>query len=504
MAYRFILGFLVAASLCGCFDHSGTGTASTSSTSATVASDSATANTPILVQGVPPAGVTVGFTYTFLPNVSANDGVVTFAIEGQPSWTTFDTATGTLSGTPAIGEVGLSGDITIIASNGTRTGTAGPFTIRINAQPPVSSAPPVIGGSPATSVTAGQNYVFQPSANDTAGRALSFSIVNCPAWATFSTATGELSGTPSSAQVGTYSNIAIYVSDGSSSVALPIFAVAVTPSSPSMPVISGQAPIAVVAGQAYLFQPTATDPDSKPLTYSIARMPSWATFSTTTGKLSGTPTSAQIGVDSDIMISASNGTSSASLAPFSITVTSPVAIDTPVINGPPVRYVTAGQTYLFQPTATDPAGQTLTFSILNRPSWADFNTATGELSGTPTAADVGTFPNITISVSDGTASASLPSFPITVTQVANGNATLSWTAPTQNTDGTSLTNLAGYRIYFGTSAAALTRSVQIANSGIVNYVVSNLSPGTWYFSIRAYSTANVESTASAVASAAIN
>ena len=97
-------------------------------------------------------------------------------------------------------------------------------------------------------------------------------------------------------------------------------------------------------------------------------------------------------------------------------------------------------------TRADPDGDTLTYSIQNRPSWATFNTSTGRLSGTPTAAHAGSYANIIISVSDGAASASLPAFTITVAQPSTGSATLSWTAPTQNTDGSSLTNLAGFRI----------------------------------------------------------
>ena len=496
--------------------------------------------------------------------------------------------------------MGVSGDITIIASNGAATGILGPFTIRVNAETgaPTPSVAPVIAGAPATAVIAGQSYVFQPSASDAAGKALTFAISNRPSWATFSTSTGELSGTPSSAQVGTYSNINIVESDGTSSASLSSFAIVVTLSASDTPVISGIPATSVVAGQAYSFQPTAADPASKALTFSIAHVPSWATFSTTTGQLSGTPTSAQTGTDSNIIISASNGTSSASLTPFTITVTAP---DAPKISGTPATHVTAGQTYGFQPMATDPEGKRLTFSIVNRPAWASFNTttgelsgtptttevgsypsvgisvsngtlsaalaqfsitvskpaapaapesptisgtplasvvagnaysftptttdpsgaaltfsvknapswatfnsATGELSGTPTEADVATYSNITISVSNGTTSVSLPAFPIAVTQMANGSATLQWVAPTENTNGTALTNLAGYRIYYGTSATAMTQTVQITNPDIVTYEVSNLSPGTWYFSARSYTSANVESNASAVASKTIN
>jgi hypothetical protein len=84
-----------------------------------------------------------------------------------------------------------------------------------------------------------------------------------------------------------------------------------------------------------------------------------------------------------------------------------------------------------------------------------------------------------------------------------GSATLSWTAPVENHDGTAITNLAGYHIYHGTSVNALNKMVQVSNPGITLYVVDNLPAGTHYFSITAYNTAGVESDRSAVASKSI-
>jgi hypothetical protein len=176
----------------------------------------------------------------------------------------------------------------------------------------------------------------------------------------------------------------------------------------------------------------------------------------------------------------------------------------PTISGTPLTSVAVGNAYSFVPTTSDPSGATLTFNVKNAPNWATFNSATGELSGTPTGADVSTYSNIGIGVSDGTTSVSLPAFQIAVTQIGNGSATLSWAAPTENTDGTPLTNLAGYHIYYGTSVSAMTHTLQIANPGIDTYVVSNLSPGTWYFSIRAYTSAKVESAASVMVSKTID
>jgi hypothetical protein len=67
-----------------------------------------------------------------------------------------------------------------------------------------------------------------------------------------------------------------------------------------------------------------------------------------------------------------------------------------------------------------------------------------------------------------------------------------------------MTNLAGYQIYDGTSVSAMTHTVRIANSGIVTYVISNLSPATWYFSVKAYAGANVQSSASVMVSKTID
>jgi uncharacterized repeat protein (TIGR03803 family) len=90
-----------------------------------------------------------------------------------------------------------------------------------------------------------------------------------------------------------------------------------------------------------------------------------------------------------------------------------------VISGTPPTSATVAQTYTFRPTASDPDGQGLRFSIANKPSWASFETFGGRLHGIPTSSDLGTFSNIVITVSDGTASASLPEFSITVSETAS-------------------------------------------------------------------------------------
>jgi hypothetical protein len=176
----------------------------------------------------------------------------------------------------------------------------------------------------------------------------------------------------------------------------------------------------------------------------------------------------------------------------------------PTISGTPSTQVQAGQAYFFTPTASNPGAATLGFSVQNKPSWATFSTSSGQLSGTPTSAQVGTYSNIVISVSDGTGSKSLAAFSITVTAASStGAATLSWVAPTTNTNGTQLTNLAGFRINYGNSAGALTQSIQIANPVTTTYTVTGLASGAWYFAVLGYTTAGAQSSLSSIVSKTI-
>jgi hypothetical protein len=264
------------------------------------------------------------------------------------------------------------------------------------------------------------------------------------------------------------------------------------------PTISGKPIAGVVVGHTYLFEPTAKDSTGKALSFSIANKPAWASFSIATGKLDGTPTSQQTGSYSNIQITVGDGVSKAALAPFSIKV---IAYKEPAIGGTPVEAVAAGSAYAFTPKAAVEWSLKPTFSITDKPKWATFNTSTGELNGTPTASDVGSDTGIHIAVSDGTSVASLPKFSITVMPTGTKSITLSWKAPTENANGTALTNLAGYRIQYGTNPAALSKTITINTVGRTTEVVTNLASGTYYFAILAYNTSGAESSLSNVVSA---
>ncbi len=174
--------------------------------------------------------------------------------------------------------------------------------------------------------------------------------------------------------------------------------------------------------------------------------------------------------------------------------TPPAAGNTPPsISGTPITEVAIGFSYRFAPNASDSDGDSLTFSIQNKPGWADFNASTGLLTGTPTAGDVGTYDNIVVSVSDGTDSTPLAGFSINVVTQGSGSVTLDWTAPTQNVDGTPLTDLAGYVIYYGTRSGDYEKRVSIDNPSVTTYIVEGLTPNNYYFVATAVNSLGEES-----------
>lgn len=266
-----------------------------------------------------------------------------------------------------------------------------------------------------------------------------------------------------------------------------------------VPVIAGTPAPVVTAGVAYRFAPDAGDADGDALTFSVSGLPAWAAFDAASGVLSGTPAASDVGVYSGITISVTDGIASASLPRFAIEVLPveeepPTPVNRPpVIGGSPPGEVVAGQPYAFRPSASDPDGDPLSFTVAGLPGWAAFNSTTGRITGTPGGGDVGEYSGIVISVSDGTASASLGPFSVSVVAAALGSVTLSWAPPTENTDGSALTDLAGYRLYWGPEENDYPNQVELDNPGLTSYVVENLAAGTYVFTMKSVNAAGTES-----------
>jgi hypothetical protein len=144
---------------------------------------------------------------------------------------------------------------------------------------------------------------------------------------------------------------------------------------------------------------------------------------------------------------------------------------------------TAGQVIPTLTWSTTPAGATCTAS--GDPAWTGAKAASGTQ-----ALPARVLPT--------------PTYALTCTWPGDTSSLIRWTAPTQNTDGSDLTNLAGFRVIYGASATALTQIIQVTNAAATSQAVTNLTPGTWFFSVKAYTALGAESAQGNVASKVIN
>jgi hypothetical protein len=169
------------------------------------------------------------------------------------------------------------------------------------------------------------------------------------------------------------------------------------------------------------------------------------------------------------------------------------------LQGAPPPGATVGAHYSFRPTVS-PSSADVKFAISGQPAWITFDTSTGALGGTPLAADEGTTGHIVVTASIGNSSTSLTPFTIQVHSAVTVtppsptvSAALSWTAPTENADGSPVTDLAGYRIYYGTNAADLTSKVVVSGAQSTTYVLKGLTNARYYFAVVAFNALGIDS-----------
>ena len=154
---------------------------------------------------------------------------------------------------------------------------------------------------------------------------------------------------------------------------------------------------------------------------------------------------------------------------------------------------------LAAPAFAVPPSLTVTVGAGNVPTatwdapWASGCTASGSWTGAKAKSGTQVLPAISATAT----------YTLTCTSAADTQAVLSWVAPTQNTDGSTLTDLAGFRVYSGAATGSLTMQQQIANPATLTFTATGLSVGTRYFAVTAYNTAGVESARSATGSKTI-
>ena len=302
--------------------------------------------------------------------------------------------------------------------------------------------------TPTSLVNSESQYVYNITATDADGDALSFAAVALPSWlalADHGDGTATLSGTPFNRDAGTY-GITLRLGDGTATVDQ-AFSLLVQPINHA-PVFGTTTPTSLVNSESqYLYNIAASDADGDVLSFTGIALPAWLTLvdhGDGTATLSGTPFNRDAG-SYDITLRLGDGATTVDQT-FSLTV-QPINHAPAFTSTPPADGVTAGDLFVYHITAADSDADALSFSALTLPAWmtlVDNRDGSATLSGTPANANAGAN-DVWLSVSDGITSAA-QSFTI---QVAAKN-----TAPTfTSTPVTSAASAVAYKYTITTTDA---------------------------------------------------
>jgi len=302
-----------------------------------------------------------------------------------PSWLSFDSATGTFSGTAPTGVQALTLKLTATDTSGMATSET--FQASVTAKAPV-----LAHQTAAQSWTAGKAFTLAIPANaftDPEGETLTYTALSggtaLPSWLTFNAATETFSGTAPTALQNL--SLKLTATDTSGMSSSETFQAAVSAVAPVLAVQT--AAQTWTAGKAFsLAIPSGafTDPQGEALTYTAAlsagALPTWIAFNAATGTFSGTAPTAIQAITLKVTATDTSGVAS------SETFQASVKASAPFITGPIVAQTWANGTAfsMTAPVFTDPQGEALTYTATSGggalPTWLTFNAATETFSGT--------------------------------------------------------------------------------------------------------------------------
>ena len=374
---------------------------------------------------------------TFADVDTGDTSTLTATLEGGaelPSWLTFTASTGVLSGTPTNDQVG-SINITVTSTDASSASVSDTFSITVtntNDAPTVSAAiiDQTIAEDSALSFTIPSATFADVDTGDTSTLTATLTGGGAlPSWLTFTAATGVLNGTPTNDEVGSI-NITVTSTDASSASVSDDFSLTTTNTNDAPTVTTAQSDVSTAEDASFsLTIPSSTfadvdTGDTSTLTATLeggAELPSWLTFTASTGVLSGTPTNDQVG-SINITVTSTDASSASVSDTFSITVTntndaptvSAAIIDQTIAEDSALSFTIPSATFADVDTGDT---STLTATLTGGgalPSWLTFTAATGVLNGTPTNDEVGSI-NITVTSTDASSASVSDDFSLTTT-----------------------------------------------------------------------------------------
>jgi hypothetical protein len=384
----------------------GNGGTDTQSFSITVSN----ANDPPTITSLPFTTATQDALYTY--NVDATDVDVgdslTYNLTAYPAGMTINSSTGVISWSPTNAQVGgKSVTVEVFDGNGEKDTQTFIITVANVNDPPTFTSQPVTTAAEET------EYFYEVEALDIDGDTLTYSMLNYPNGMVIDSDGGTITWTPTNAQVGTHPIIVIII-DGKGGDARQSFTITVEnvngpPAINSTPVSEATEKVVYT----YHVQAEDLDPDDN-LTFELAVYPPGMQINSTTGIITWTPTYAQVGENSVIVI-VSDGSGATDTHPFIINVLN--VNDAPIITSTPITTSTEEVQYTYDVNANDiDPGDILTYSLTSAPEGMSIDVLTGIITWMPTDAQVDTH-QIVVKVTDSKNAYATQSFTITVENV---------------------------------------------------------------------------------------
>jgi large repetitive protein len=332
---------------------------------------------------------------------------------------------------------------------------------------PPNQDPTFVTTAPAlTQLKAGQPLLYQATARDSDGDAVSYSLVFAPDGMTVDAKSGEVVWIPTQPQVTKYYqelkaeqdrltaigrgdfapkivefNVLVRAQDPRGGQALQYIKVQLLPDNNAPIFTSTPSNTTPQIGKPFQYQAKAQDANGDTLTYALqSGAPSGLSINASTGLVSWTPTAAQLGTQS-FTIRVTDGKGGEDRQTVNLSVVQATANHAPVFTSTPRTTTRLGNTYLYDVAASDTDGDALTYTLQFAPT--GMTLTNGVVSWVPTAAQSGDH-MIALQVSDGTLTTT-QTYTLTVANQAPNHAPTITSAPTlvTNLDRPYIYNLSG-------------------------------------------------------------